>query len=54
MEIVIYLAIFMIIVGCVFLCLFLFGVRRGQFDDLQTPAHKILLDDEVVKEKKDS
>ncbi len=50
MEIIIYLAIFMILVGGVFLALFLLGMKKGQFDDLKTPAHKILLDDDEVVE----
>ena len=26
---------------------FLFAVKNGQFEDLETPAHKILLDDSI-------
>ena len=50
MSVIIYLAIFMIIVGAFFLFIFLFAVKNGQFDDLESPAHKILLDDSVVDE----
>jgi len=32
--------------GGFFLAGFLLAARRGQFDDLETPAHRILLDDE--------
>ncbi|KAA3600996.1 MAG: cbb3-type cytochrome oxidase assembly protein CcoS [Candidatus Scalindua sp. AMX11] len=28
-----------------FVTLFLWAVKREQFDDLETPAHRILLDD---------
>lgn len=30
----------------VFVAAFVYAVRRDQFDDLVTPAHRILLDDE--------
>jgi len=29
------------------------AVKSGQFDDLEGPAHQILMDDEVYPEKKD-
>ncbi|KAB8029970.1 cbb3-type cytochrome oxidase assembly protein CcoS [Fluviispira multicolorata] len=48
MAIIMYLAIFMLIVGGVFLIVFLLAVKNGQFEDLETPAHKILLDDDVL------
>lgn len=51
MEIVVYLAIFMITVGGIFLGIFLFALKKGQFDDMKTPSHKILLDDEVIEEE---
>ncbi|MGY3804392.1 cbb3-type cytochrome oxidase assembly protein CcoS [Pigmentibacter ruber] len=47
MSVVIYLAIFMIFVGAFFLFIFLLAVKNGQFDDLKSPAHKVLLDDEI-------
>ncbi|MBX9839414.1 cbb3-type cytochrome oxidase assembly protein CcoS [Silvanigrella sp.] len=47
MGVIIYLAIFMVFIGAFFLCIFLFAVKNGQFEDLETPAHKILLDDSV-------
>ena len=31
--------------------IFLWAVRSGQFDDLEGPAHRILMDDEVVQNK---
>lgn len=38
--------------GLVLSAVFLFGcvraIQRGQFDDLETPAHRILLDDDAV------
>ena len=47
MGVIIYLAIFMVFIGSFFLCIFLFAVKNGQFEDLETPAHKILLDDNI-------
>ena len=31
--------------------IFLWAVRSGQFDDMEGPAHRILMDDEVVQNK---
>jgi cbb3-type cytochrome oxidase maturation protein len=35
-----------LLLGGFFLATFLFAVKSGQFDDLDTPAHRILIDDE--------
>lgn len=35
-----------IIIGTFFLGGFLWAVSRGQYDDTETPAHRMLLDDE--------
>jgi len=32
---------------------FMWAVRSGQFDDLEGPAHRILMDDDDVKPKDD-
>ena len=34
-----------VLIGAVFLLLFLFAVRSGQFDDLDDPPERILHDD---------
>ncbi len=34
--------------------IFLWAIRSGQFDDLEGPAHRILMDDDDVPEKPDS
>ena len=52
MSVVIYLAIFMIFVGAFFLFIFLVAIKNEQFDDLESPAHKILLDDEPEEAEK--
>lgn len=33
---------------------FLWAINSGQFDDMEGPAHRILLDDETPLEKSDS
>ena len=33
---------------------FFWAVRSGQFDDLEGPAHRILMDDDPVKTGKDA
>ena len=38
-----------LLLGMGFLFGFLWMVSAGQYDELQTPAHRILLDDEVVR-----
>ena len=40
-----------IILGGGALVLFLWALRNGKFDDLETPAHRILFEDEQVKEQ---
>ena len=42
----------MIVLGGCFFILFVKGVRSGQFDDLETPAHKVLLDDMPTEDEK--
>ena len=48
MEVIfIVLPIALVLAGC-FLAAFLWCVRRGQYDDLDTPQHRILFDDTEV------
>ena len=49
MIVIMYLAIFMLLLSGGFLIIFLYALKKGQFQDLDTPAHKILIDDEVKK-----
>lgn len=37
-----------LVLASVFVALFLWAVRRGQFDDLNTPGVRILTDDEAA------
>lgn len=46
MIIIYYLLPLALILGGGFLFGFVISARSGQYDDLETPAHRILLDDE--------
>lgn len=37
-----------IIIAGIFVAAFIWATKKGQYDDLDTPAHKMLLDDEKV------
>ncbi len=50
MEIVVILVPLALIIGGGFLALYFWAVNTGQFDDMITPAYRILLDDERPKE----
>jgi len=39
------------IVAVVFFVIFIFSVKRGQYDDTYTPSVRMLFEDEIVKEK---
>lgn len=34
-----------LLLGAGFVCAFIWATKKGQFDDLETPAHRILQDD---------
>ena len=54
-DLVYYLLPMALALGAFFLAGFLFAAWRGQFDDLDTPAHRMLIDDgrlETVEEKR--
>ena len=40
-----------LLLGGGFLAAFIWGASRGQFDDLETPAHRMLLPDSTEGEK---
>lgn len=52
MGIIFLLVLFSAIIAIIFLVAFLISVKSGQFDDTDTPAKRMLLDDYEVKEKK--
>ncbi|MGZ5209598.1 MAG: cbb3-type cytochrome oxidase assembly protein CcoS [Kaistella sp.] len=41
-------------VAVVFLIVFIINVKKGQFEDDESPAVRILLDSEIIKEKPES
>lgn len=41
-----------IIVALVFLIIFIYAVKNGQYDDTYTPSVRMLFDDELVKTNK--
>ena len=46
MEVIFILLPLAILIGGVMLALFIWAVRSGQYDDLETPAHRILFDED--------
>lgn len=51
MNIVWFLLPIALVLGGGFLAAFVFAVRQGQYDDLETPAHRILTEDHVAHER---
>ncbi len=49
MEILMMLIPFALLLGIFFVALFIWAAKSGQFDDLDTPSKRILLDDENNK-----
>jgi cbb3-type cytochrome oxidase maturation protein len=41
---------FSLVVALGFLAAFLWSVRNGQFDDQETPAHRVLFEDDIKPE----
>lgn len=54
MGIVILMVMASVSLAAVFLVLFLIGAKKGQFDEDESPAVRMLKDDKKVKEKIDS
>ncbi|NUO19775.1 cbb3-type cytochrome oxidase assembly protein CcoS [bacterium] len=53
MNILYWLMALAVIFILVFVVLYLWAVRSGQFDDLESPAHRILLDEADSSKDKD-
>jgi cbb3-type cytochrome oxidase maturation protein len=49
MSAVYFLVPLALLLSFAFLIAFIYSARKGQFDDLETPAHRMLIDDERVK-----
>ncbi|MGO2103649.1 MAG: cbb3-type cytochrome oxidase assembly protein CcoS [Psychroflexus halocasei] len=43
-----------ITIAIVFFVIFVLSVKKGQYDDAYTPSVRMLFDDEIVKEKKNT
>lgn len=43
-----------LIVALIFLVLFIWAVRRGQYDDNETPPYRILFDDDLLVNDRNS
>lgn len=50
MTIIYMLLALSLLVAIIFFVLFIFSVRKGQYDDTYTPSVRMLFDDELVKE----
>ena len=51
MNIVFFLLPFALLMGFAFVALFVHAARSGQYDDLETPAHRILIDEKIESKK---
>ncbi|MCT8340681.1 cbb3-type cytochrome oxidase assembly protein CcoS [Flavobacteriaceae bacterium TK19130] len=50
MSIIYVLLAISVSVALVFLCAFLFSVKKGQYDDTYTPSVRMLFEDELIKD----
>lgn len=50
MNIIYFLLPMALLLGGVFVVGFILATLKGQYDDLETPAHRILLEDEINAE----
>ncbi|MDP2685999.1 MAG: cbb3-type cytochrome oxidase assembly protein CcoS [Aequorivita sp.] len=51
MNIIYMLLAISVFVALIFFVLFIYSVKKGQYDDTYTPSVRMLFDDELVKEK---
>lgn len=52
MEILVVLLPLAIFMGLAFIGAFIWSARKGQYDDLETPRYRMLLEDKDIKDKK--
>ena len=45
MEVLLFILPFALLISAIFLLLFIKSINSGQYDDLETPAYRILIDD---------
>lgn len=53
MEIIIVLLPLAILLGATFIGAFIWSAKKGQYDDLETPKFRMLLEDKKLKTRKD-
>ncbi|MDH5414301.1 MAG: cbb3-type cytochrome oxidase assembly protein CcoS [Flavobacteriaceae bacterium] len=51
MEVLILVLPFALLISLVFVLSFVFAVKNGQFDDLETPAFRMLLEEKKINKK---
>lgn len=51
MEVVAFLIPIAILLGLMFIGSFIWMAKSGQYDDLETPKYKMLLDDKIEEKK---
>ncbi|MFD2698532.1 cbb3-type cytochrome oxidase assembly protein CcoS [Mesonia sediminis] len=51
MSVIYLLLALSILVALIFFGVFIYSVKRGQYDDVHTPAVRMLFEDELVKEE---
>ncbi|MBR9999123.1 MAG: cbb3-type cytochrome oxidase assembly protein CcoS [Cyclobacteriaceae bacterium] len=51
MSVIVLLIIFSIVVALIFLIAFIWAVRSGQYDDMESPSVRILFEDKKNKDK---
>ncbi|NRS92243.1 cbb3-type cytochrome oxidase assembly protein CcoS [Frigoriflavimonas asaccharolytica] len=54
MDILYLMIICSVSLAVIFLIIFIVNARNGQFEDDESPAVRMLLDTEIIKEKKES
>ena len=54
MEVIYGLIPSMIIIGIALIIILFWAIKSGQFDDLEGDAHRILMDEDLMPEKKNS
>jgi len=52
MEVIVILLPLALLLGAFFLVAFIWSARHGQYDDLETPRFRMLLDDKKISKEK--
>lgn len=54
MNVLYILIIISLLIALLFLGVFIYSVKKGQYDDDYTPSVRMLFDDELISEKKEN